>query len=301
MNTTNELNARMASQVPQWWGMAGVFPGELGVYNEGDVWLNKLNFVADRGFHGAGIGAAALLDDAKVRVLADLCQNKGQSYFVHMGVDLRADSNTEAARLLELSKKHIEMRQTLDLPLVQVARQGGWHRFSPDFPLEDQMTALANALGPMVDYLVSQGVPVAIENHGDYYMSDLVELCGRVPGLTLMFDTGNCFLIGERPDLIPDEAYPLISCTHFKDHHVAPHPGQPLHFQLSGATLGEGAVGLDAIYEKMLRLHPDPASIRLMIEWVPDTDKCAVQCLNDSMDYLAKLSCGNFKPNHFTA
>jgi len=112
-------------------------------------------------------------------------------------------------------------------------------------------------------------------------------------GLEIMLDTGNCFLIGERPDLIPDEAFPLVKATHWKDHYVRPN-ARTLMFEIAGATLGEGHVGLEAIYERLLRLHPDPSSVLLMIEWVPDPNKNALVCLEDSKKHLAKLSRGRF-------
>ncbi|MFW5789599.1 MAG: hypothetical protein ACOCW3_06650, partial [Spirochaetota bacterium] len=47
--------------------------------------------------------------------------------------------------------------------------------------------------------LAEIGLPLAWENHRDYYVSDVVELCRRVPNMGLFLDTGNTYLIGERP------------------------------------------------------------------------------------------------------
>lgn len=275
--------------------MAGVFPGALGLY-EGDAWANKLNFVADRGFQGSGVDAGVLADDSRVGFLRRLSERRGQHYFVHYGICLTPGADTAGRDYREEVKNHIALSSGMPLPVAQFVLQGGLHRFDRRFPIEQQLEKLAGALLPLVARLSEAGIVCAIENHADFYVSDLVSLCQAVPGLTILLDTGNCFLIGERPDQIPDVAFPLISSTHLKDHWARPDPGE-LSFKLTGATLGEGHVGLGALFEKLCRLHPDPESIRMMVEWVPDPAKDARACLNESMAYLENLSQGHFRAN----
>jgi sugar phosphate isomerase/epimerase len=273
--------------------MAGVFPGNFELW-KGNTFENKYNFVAARGFNGSHISFDVLAHAEKRKFIEDLQEHQQQAQFVGFHPQLREEVNTVQTDLSVKADKLLEARKEgLDLPVAVVVIPGGLNRFTRDFPLAKQLQFLVQVLTPMVDCLKSAGVEVAIENHGDYYISDLVELCGNVPGLSIMLDTGNCFLIGERPDLIPDEAYPLISCTHFKDHWVSPNQSD-ITFNCTGATLGEGHVELEALYQKMLKLHPDPASIRLMIEWVPDPEKSAIQCFNQSLKFLERISGGNF-------
>ncbi|MGF1450668.1 MAG: sugar phosphate isomerase/epimerase family protein [Opitutales bacterium] len=287
-----------SAKLPRRWGMAGVFHGALGVYNEGDPWRNKLAFIAKRGFHEAGCNIGDLEEPERRAFLEQLHERYGLGYFVHYKPDVRKDAAEERDRLLAEAKMHIAARSTLALPIAQVVVPGALSRFQRDLPLAEQLDRLATVLEPFVAELGGAGLTVAIENHADYYVSDLVGLCKRVPGLTILLDTGNCFLVGERPDLIPDAAYPLVSCTHFKDHFVQPVPKE-LHFQLRGATLGAGDVGLEAMYRRLLALHPDPASVHLMIEWVPDPGKDAVVCFNESLAFLQRISGGNFTPQPF--
>lgn len=281
---------------PTWWGFAGVFPGALGVYNDGDLFTNKLQWVADRGFHGGHVAVESLANPDHRAVLDHLAASHRQAWFVGFHPAVTGPEQEVADTLARHANDMIAARKGLDLPIASVVIPGGAHRFMRDLPLADQLDRVTRLLTPLVDRLGAEGVTVAIENHADYYVSDLVDLCGRVPGLTLMLDTGNCFLIGERPDLIPDAAYPLVSCTHFKDHWVRPDL-KSLSFQLTGATLGEGYVGLEAIYHKLLSLHPDPASIRLTTEWVPDPEKDPLDCFNASARFLERLSNGHFTPN----
>ena len=285
--------------VPNIWGMAGVFPGTLGVYNEGDVFANKLRFVAERGFHEASIPVEALSNPKRRKVVDNLRTGFGIGFQVGLHPDLDADPDTQSKSLNQQADQIVAAPEGLDIQVVPVVVPGGRHRFQRDMPLDQQLDRLERLLTPVAARLAEAGIKPTIENHGDYYVSDLVELCHRVPGLFLMLDTGNCFLIGERPDLIPDEAYPLIYNTHFKDHDVAP-SAKDLNFQLVGATLGEGQVGLESMYKKLLDLHPDPASVHLTIEWVPDPEKDAIDCLNTSLSFLERLSGGTFTPTPFS-
>lgn len=297
---TSEMTHEMTPderERPAWWGMAGVFPGALGVY-EGDPWRNKLDFVADRGFHGSGVAAGDLDCPRRREELGVLAEERGQQFFVHHALDPGADPAEYGERLRENALRQIACGREIPLPVAQFVVKVGWHRFRRDLPLAEQLERLALLLKPAVGALAENGVTPVIENHGDYHVSDLVGLCGAVPGLKLLLDTGNCFLIGERPDQIPDDAFPLVAATHFKDHHAFP-DHRSLAFRLTGATLGAGDVGLDRLFGKLLHLHPEPAAVRMMVEWVPDPDKDAIDCLNASLDYLSRLSGGAFQNRRF--
>ena len=221
----------MADERPQWWGMAGVFPGELGLWR-GDEWLNRLHFVADRGFDGGAVLVETLNEPGRLDALKQLAQEYGQSYSVHYPLDYSSPLDESSKRLEDLAKKHILSDRDVSLPTavflgvgVTIDSGGG--------VLWRHIDYLRELLTPAVEQLRAAGITPAIENHGDYYVSDLVELCGLVPGLTILLDTGNCSLVGERLDLIPDEAFPRISSVHFKDHWLAPKP-QELKFELKG-------------------------------------------------------------------
>ena len=59
---------------------------------------------------------------------------------------------------------------------------GGPNRFTRTPPLDEQLDILAERLAPVARGCRELGLPFGIENHGDYYVSDLVSLCRRVPG-----------------------------------------------------------------------------------------------------------------------
>jgi len=280
------------STIPTYWGMAGVFPGELELWR-GDQWANQHRFVAEQGFSGGGIGVGDLADGTHRAILRDLALSHRQSYCVHMVLDYRDPVEVTHARLAAELATLLQFRDEVPVAFVAIIVTGGGHRFDRVVPLERQLETLSAGLAPLVAGCREAGIPVAIENHGDYYVSDLVALCQLTPGLEIMLDTGNCFLIGERPDLIPDEAFPLVRATHWKDHFVKPNPAT-LHLELTGATLGARHVGLERIFQRICALHPNPEGIRMMIEWVPDPDSDPRECLADSKRHLEKISGGVF-------
>jgi sugar phosphate isomerase/epimerase len=278
--------------IPTYWGMAGVFPGELELWR-GDGWANQRRFVAAEGFSGGSVGVADLVDPARRELLAGLAQSHGQVQAVHLGVQYQMEPSAAHRHLAGDVTKLLEARGDVPLAYVAIVTQGLSHRFDREIPLALQMERLSAQLSPVVERCRAEGLPVVIENHADYYLSDLVELCERTPGLGIQLDTGNCFLIGERPDLIPDAAFPLIQSTHWKDVYVRPNE-KTLHFELTGATLGAGHAGLETIFARLIALHPDPATIRMMIEWVPDPARDVKECLANSKRHLTKISRGQF-------
>ena len=278
--------------MPGYWGMAGVFPGELELWR-GDQWANTHRFIADQGFSGGAISVNDLADNGKRELLRGLAQSHGQVQVVHLVLDYRDSVPATRVRLEAETTVLLAFRKEVPLACVSIVVTGGGHRFDREHALERQLEFLSAALKPVVARCREAGLPVAIENHGDYYVSDLLVLCGLTPGLEIMLDTGNCFLIGERPDTIPDEAFLLMRATHWKDHYVRPNP-KTLHFELTGATLGAGHVGLEKIFARLCSLHPDPSGIIMMIEWVPDSGRGVLECFADSRRHLEKISGGIF-------
>jgi sugar phosphate isomerase/epimerase len=291
--TENKFSkSKAAVSLPQYWGMAGVFPGELELWR-GDEWANQRRFVAEQGFSGGAVSVSDLTDPGRRSLLRSLAESHGQRQSVHLGLDYREPAAATRARLDAEVSTLLNFRREVPLICVAVVVTGNGHRFDRAVPLARQLERLNAVLAPVAARCRDAGLPAAIENHGDYYVSDLVELCGRTPGLEILLDTGNCFLIGERPETLPAEAFPMVCATHWKDHFVKPNP-HTLHFELTGATLGAGHVGLEALFNRLCALHPDPAGIRMMIEWVPDPQRDARACFTDSKKHLEKISGGLF-------
>jgi sugar phosphate isomerase/epimerase len=168
------------------------------------------------------------------------------------------------------------------------ARAG--HRFDRVASWPEKRERLARTIAPLADACWQAGVPLAIENHGDYYCSDLVELCERAPHLHLFLDTGNTFLIGERPDLAFAVAAPWTIGTHFKDHRVRPRLDTfPLGFEIDGAALGDGDVPLRECYELLRREAPWPDRLVMEIEMVAPGGLDPRICFERSLAFVRSL------------
>ena len=164
----------------------------------------------------------------------------------------------------------------------------GLHRFDREVPLEIQMERLRDALTPMAEVAAANDKLFGIENHGDYYCVELVELCKQVPHLGIFLDTGNCFLIGEAPLPAFQLAAPHVVGCHIKEHRVRPN-SQALSFELEGAVLGQGDCELKACYELLLAEAPDPENLLMAIEWIPVPGMTPLDSLKASFAWVHEL------------
>ena len=167
---------------------------------------------------------------------------------------------------------------------------GRYHRFMREPSFAEQMERLPGALAPLAEACHEMGCPLGIENHGDYYCEDLVELCRRTPHLRIFLDTGNTYLIGEQSLPAIRAAAPLTIGTHFKDHHVRPEKETyPLRFEIAGAVLGEGDVGLAEAHRILLDNAPDPDRCVMLMEMIPPRPMDPVECLEKSLAFVRSL------------
>jgi sugar phosphate isomerase/epimerase len=196
----------------------------------------------------------------------------------------------EAKRRTEAALEGIRRyKDRVRAPIVMTTA-GGVHRFMREPSLAEQLDRLAERLPPLVAGCAAMGLRLGIENHGDYYVSDLVELCRRVPGLGIFLDTGNTFLIGEPPLPAIRAAAPYTIGTHFKDHRVRPClDARPLHFEVGPSVLGEGDVGLAEAYRILMEHAPDPRNLVMEIEMVPPEDPGPIESLKRSLAFVRSL------------
>jgi sugar phosphate isomerase/epimerase len=108
-------------------------------------------------------------------------------------------------------------------------------------------------LVPMIQEIaqeaVLQGLDLALENHADFQMRDLLRLIERVgaPNLGVCLDTGNAARVGDDPLEATRMAAPLVKMVHLKDLRVQPASrGDPTALWPS-APLGQGDFDIPAI------------------------------------------------------
>jgi sugar phosphate isomerase/epimerase len=272
------------------WGYAGVYPGAFGVW-EGDRAMNMLRFAADNGFAAAHVGLRELKDAARRDQIAEFAA--AHDLRVSIGAHVNCwDPDPDAVR--RAADEAIELiRASADAVRAPIVTTGAGrvHRFMDSPTLEEQLERLATGLAPLAQACHEMGRPLGIENHGDYYCADLVELCERTPHLGIFLDTGNTYLIGEQSLPACRLAAPYTIGTHFKDHKVHPDV-QELKFVIEGAVLGDGHVGLREIYGYLMELAPNPDALCMHWEMVPPRDMDPWLCLEKSWEFVRSLEEG---------
>lgn len=266
------------------WGYAGVWPGEFNCW-KGDQLLNQLRFLGEHGFESGHIGLKEMVDPARRDQIAGIVAENDLKMSVGVHMDwFKADLDTLKRKTDEFLNDLRTYGDLLRTPIVTTG--AGIHRFIRSPSLDERLERLSKVFAPIAAACHAMGRPFGIENHGDYYIEDLVCLCKMTPHMGIFLDTGNTYLIGEKsvPGCI--EAAPYTIGTHFKDHFVTPNPGT-LMFEIDGAALGEGDVGLDKVYRALL----DKAPGNLVLQWemVPQKGTNALDCLERSWTFVKSL------------
>ena len=275
------------------WGYALIWAGQF-LERDPDPLMAKLKFLSHYGLTTTGIGAGevAKWDTARAETVGKFLDDNRLKLSLYTGVDFfnadRALVRRQAGAAAETLRKAVPLARA---PLVTTGA-GNVHRFMRDPSLSLQFEMLAEALTPIAKACHDLKVPFGIENHGDYYVSDIVTLIGMVPHLGLFLDTGNTYLVGEAPLPAFELGAKYAVGTHFKDHHVAPRPeARPLHFEVGPSVIGEGDVPLRECYRLLKERNPDPAKLVMEIELIPPsfTGNDPVEAFEKSLAFIRSL------------
>ncbi len=150
------------------------------------------------------------------------------------------------------------------------------NRFSDDPSLDRAMAMYRENLVPKVEYAERVGVRLAIENHADYRVKDLMEYVVRPinsPALGIKLDTGNAPLVIEDAVDAADACAEVCYATHFKDMFVS--PVTPDGGRIVGAPLGRGHCRLAQVAAILASRSPFTGDLILAIEigWIaPNED-----------------------------
>jgi 3-oxoisoapionate decarboxylase len=100
------------------------------------------------------------------------------------------------------------------------------------------------------------GVPIAVENHGDFTIAEMKELLERTdhPWVGVCFDTGNALFRNEDPWEAARELLPYSFSMHLKDWTMTPQADGPPHWK--EAVLGQGQVPIRDILELTVKTRP---------------------------------------------
>lgn len=278
------------------WGYALVWMPEL-LKLDADPLMAKLKWLAQSGLESTGIDLDTFdqMDESKRDHVGQFLADHDLSLTVYAHNDYVGARADEVQRAIEQTLKLLERyRATLRTRLVAtgVAR---YHRFMREPSLDDQLERLVPFLTTLAGGCHALGLSFGIENHGDYYCSDLVTLCQQVPHLGIFLDTGNTYLIGEAPLPAFRAAAPYVVGGHFKDQRVQPQPhASPLHFEVGPAILGEGDVPLRECYQLLRDYAPNPDNLVMEIELIPVQGVPFGEAFDRSIAFLRSL--GELQP-----
>jgi len=280
------------------WGYAGVWPREFTRDRPRSLQAN-VEFVAEWGLDctGAPAGWLDTMADGERDTLLRFLDDHGLCLTLGAWPGWLDGTDDEVRRRCDGDLAAIaRWKDRVRAPIVTTGA-GHIHRFVREPSLERQMELLAERLPRLVQGCAALGLQVGIENHGDYYCSDLVALCERVPGLRIFLDTGNTYLIGEASLPAIRLAAPYTIGCHFKDHRVTPRlDARPLHFEVGPSVLGEGDVGLQEAYDVLLALAPDPAALVMEIEMVPPPELDPREAMRRSVAFIRSLPAPAARP-----
>jgi sugar phosphate isomerase/epimerase len=273
------------------WGYALVWPGSF-LTRDPDPLIARLKFIAHYGLQTTGIGLEQVADmsAAERDRLGQFLADHDLSLTIHVHPTYFDPDPDAARRSVDRALDWLERYHALLRSRLVTTSGGGYHRFTRRPSLAEQLERLASLLPPLAAGCHQLGLPFGIENHGDYYCSDLVALCQQVPHLGIFLDTGNTYLIGEAPMPAFQAAAPYVVGTHFKDHRVRPRPdARPLHFEVGPAVLGEGDVPLRECYQLLLAQAPQPQALVMEIELIPPPEIAPLEAFEKSLAFVRSL------------
>ncbi len=124
---------------------------------------------------------------------------------------------------------------------------------------------------------------IAIENHKDWRVSELLALIARIdsPQFGICVDTGNSIALVEEPQAVVEAYARHAFTTHIKDMGVEEYPAG---FRLAEVPLGRGFLDLPKVVELLRRANP---AIRFNLEMIT-RDPLDIPCLTSK--YWATMS-----------
>lgn len=273
------------------WGYALVWLRQY-MQRDTDPLMAKLKFLVDYDLQVTGIGLREVeaMDEQRLNEVGQFLSDHDLSLHIHAGADyMNTDINLVRRRIDEQVEGITRHHKILRTPLVTTGVASS-HRFMRQPNLAQQMERLSQVLPALAAGCHEVGIPFGIENHGDYYCSDLVPLCQAVPHLGIFLDTGNTYLIGEAPMPAFEIAAPYVVGSHFKDHHVEPRPeARPLHFEVGPSVIGDGDVPLRECYALLMEKAPQPDKLVMEIEFIPPSDVDPLESLERSLNFVRSL------------
>ena len=272
------------------WGYANGWWPEFLTRDEDPLYA-KLKFLLayDLKETGIPIEDVVAMDDADRDRLGAFLADNDLHLTPYVGFDYVNASAEEAARSTEgmvaALREHVAMLRAWAV----FTKAGCTHRFDHAMPVEEKIDRLCARMAPIASACRELGAPLAINNQGEFYISDFVEMCERTPHLYLFLDTANIFWAGERIHPAFETAAPHVIGTHWRDELITIGERTPRGVMLHNCVTGEGDVGLRECYDLLLQLAPDPGRLVMEIEMFPPAETDKTEALERSLAFVRSL------------
>lgn len=178
---------------------------------------------------------------------------------------------------------HVDIAQQLGADVMRICAGGRRTR-----PTEwgTHKTALLPLLQQASEYAAKVGVTLALENHVDLLVDEMVELIEAVdhPALGVCLDTANNLRMFEDPMRVIEKLAPYARATHLKD--ICAFQGDPKTFGFwPSVPLGQGLINIPRTLET-LKHHGYRGLLALEIDYLHPHYGHEDEAVSDSLDYL---------------
>lgn len=278
------------------WGLALAWYGEYTKGGNPDSYLAKMDFLTRYGMKAfiAGIEEIDGLGPARQEELFAALAQHDMHCILHSSIDHMDRPKDEQDReidrqLLLLDRYILPCRSS-----IVTTCAGDSNRYDHRFPWPEKVERFSRIMAPVARLCWDKGAPFAIENHADYFVSDLLEILRATPRLYLFLDTANALHIGEQPVRACEDAAPYVVGTHFKDHRMVRGESGPLHYEIRGCALGDGDAQLDQQYSILMEKSPFRDRLVMLFElFTPDDGSMThLQCFERSVAFVRSLQEG---------
>jgi len=276
-----------------YWGLALAWYGDYTKGGNANPYIAKMDFLQKYGMKGF-IGSVDEVDklgqEDQENLFAGL-EERDMHLLLHSSIDhMDAPKDTqerETERQLVLLNKYIRACRSS----IVTTCAGNSNRYDRKMPWEEKIERFSRIMTPVARLCWDLGSPFGIENHADYFVSDLLEILRATPRLYLFLDTANALHIGENPVRACEDAAPYVIGTHFKDHYMVKGENAPLHYEIRGCALGDGDAELAKQYCILMDKSPFRDKLVMLFElFSPDDGSLThLQCFEKSIQFVQGL------------
>ncbi len=201
--------------------------------------------------HGLSVESCFLSGpaDPLYRTMDDLCREKGVEMIMAWGHPFGLHGGTDEHAMQEMLS-YIPLCSSLGITVMRIV--GSNRRLMTTIPKEQQLEGVKRCLQTASITAQQHQVVLAIENHQDFFCSELLEILEDIgsPWLGVNYDSGNSLRVGEDPLEAVRILGSWIKAVHLKDVAVNPDADEDAWIRYSCVPIGTGAVDIPAVIQE---------------------------------------------------